>query len=88
MSLEILCVLQLCSVPGQRKPSEIFATQICEDPVELLAENCLNESCFQLFGVIMVKCGGSDSNARTPTRLGPQPSAFDLARQPPHRSVR
>ena len=31
-----------------------------------------------------MKCGRSDLNARTPTRLGPQPSAFDLARQPPH----
>ena len=28
-------------------------------------------------------CGGWDSNPRTPTRLGPQPSAFDLAGQPP-----
>ena len=25
------------------------------------------------------KCEGWDSNPRTPTRLGPQPSAFDLA---------
>ena len=28
------------------------------------------------------KCEGSDLNARTPTRQGPQPCAFDLAWQP------
>ena len=28
-------------------------------------------------------CGGCDSNARTPTRIGPEPIAFDLAWQPP-----
>ena len=28
------------------------------------------------------ECEGSDSNARTPTRQGPQPCAFDLAWQP------
>lgn len=26
-----------------------------------------------------IECEGWDSNPRTPTRLGPQPSAFDLA---------
>ncbi len=30
-------------------------------------------------------CGGRDSNSRTPTGLGPEPSAFDLAWQPPQR---
>ena len=29
-------------------------------------------------------CEGRDSNSRTPTRLGPQPSAFDLAWLPSH----
>ena len=29
-------------------------------------------------------CGGRDSNTRIPTKIGPQPIAFDLARQPPH----
>ncbi len=28
------------------------------------------------------KCEGPDSNRRTPTRIGPEPIAFDLARQP------
>ena len=27
-------------------------------------------------------CGGRDSNTRTPTRIGPQPIAFDLAGHP------
>jgi len=31
---------------------------------------------------MMSKCEGGDSNARTPARLGPEPSAFDQARQP------
>lgn len=30
------------------------------------------------------KCEGWDSNPRIPTKLGPQPSAFDLAGQPSH----
>ena len=32
----------------------------------------------------VIRCGGWDSNPRTPTRQGPQPCAFDLAWQPPH----
>ena len=33
------------------------------------------------------ECEGWDSNPRTPTRLGPQPSAFDLAGQPSHNDI-
>ena len=29
------------------------------------------------------KCGGPDSNRRTPTGMNPESIAFDLARQPP-----
>ena len=29
------------------------------------------------------KCGGPDSNRRTPTGMDPESIAFDLARQPP-----
>ncbi len=32
-------------------------------------------------------CGGRDSNPRIPTKIGPEPIAFDLAGQPPHRGL-
>ena len=31
----------------------------------------------------MIKCGGPDSNRRTPTGMDPKSIAFNLARQPP-----
>ena len=38
-------------------------------------------------GLKLIWCEGRDSNPRTPTRLGPQPSAFGLAGQPSHAVV-
>lgn len=32
--------------------------------------------------IVFLKCEGWDSNPRTPTRLGPQPSAFDRLGNP------
>jgi hypothetical protein len=47
---------------------------------------CQKKSAMNLIGIHRAKlpypkteCEGWDSNPRTPTRLGPQPSAFDLA---------
>lgn len=39
-------------------------------------------------GRLLKECGGWDSNPRTPARLDPESSAFDLTWQPPHHGIR
>ena len=76
MRLICICkVYQLINIKHVRKPRQ----KPSDANIKVLRSNFV-----LIVSIKSIWCGRCDSNARTPTRIGSEPIAFDLAGQLPH----